>query len=153
MFNVHKPTFPEKNVQVQCPSCGARNSNVNVQWEDPRTRRPLSNHYGMDPLHAAAIVLVSGAVSFLMTTSWLGPDANCLALALTALVSLGIITAYTVRSVKQHENAVRVYHYECQYCRNKWSWQEGTSVPTYNRQREIWEDYQEVFGHPPDERR
>jgi pyruvate-formate lyase-activating enzyme len=44
---------------------------------------------------------------------------------------------------------VRVHHYECLYCRNRWTWQEGKPVATYNRRRAIAQDYEEVFGHPP----
>src|SRR5689334_5934046 len=101
MFSVHKPTLPNNNAQVQCPACGAHSTNVTVHWQDPRTGHELSSYYGMDPLYAVAIVLVSGVVSFLITGAILGPDSNCAALALTALLSLGIITAYTVRSVRQ----------------------------------------------------
>jgi hypothetical protein len=151
MFTVHRPTLPAKTVQVECPACGSHNTNVSVHWQDPRTGQLLQDRYGMDPLHGLAIVLVSGAISFLVTGVLFGPDSTCLAIALTALLSIGIITAYTLRSLKQQENAVRVHRYECQYCRHTWTWQEGTPVPRYNRQREIWQDYQEVFGHPPDE--
>jgi hypothetical protein len=149
MFFVRKPTLPSNNPQVECPSCGARNTNDLVQLEEPRTGRVVGSQNGMDPMHASIIVLASGVFSLFITNSVLGPNSNCAAVILTAVLSIGIITIYTVRSLKQQEGAVRVHHYECLYCRNRWTWQEGKPVATYNRRRAIAQDYEEVFGHPP----
>jgi hypothetical protein len=149
MFLVRKPALPSNNPQVECPSCGARNTEDLVQMEDPRTGRVVSNQ-GMDPLYAC-IVVGSGVLSLFLANLLLGPNSNCAAVILTAVLSIGIITIYTVRSLRQQEGAVRVHHFECLYCRNKWTWQEGKPVPAYNRRRAIRQDYEEVFGHPPEE--
>src|SRR4051812_18513253 len=119
MFFVRKPTLTSNNPQVECPSCGARNTNDLVQLEEPSTGRPVSSQ-GMDPLYACIVVLGSGVVSLFVTNLVLGPNSNCAAVVLTGILSMGIITIYTVRSLKQQESAVRVHHYECLYCRNKW---------------------------------
>ena len=141
-----RPQVPSPSVQVECPRCGARNATDRAEWQNPVTHRPVKNNGGIGQLEGTAIVLVSAALSFLLVGAVFGPQQDCLALALTLVVSLGIITAYGWRAAKQQATSVRVHHYECQYCRHHWSWQEGTPLPRYDSRRDIERDYQEVFG-------
>src|SRR4051812_4925221 len=114
MFGVRRPPIPPTSVQVECPRCGAHNAVDTLRWQEPRTGQQLKDRYGMDTMQGLAVVLGSGLLSFLLAGFFFGPDSTFMALAMTAFISIGIITAYTLHTLNGHENAVRVHHYECQ---------------------------------------
>ncbi|MEO8287452.1 MAG: hypothetical protein ABI670_13585 [Chloroflexota bacterium] len=145
------PTQTAPEVEVQCPRCGARRALRHFGRLDPVTGQFFRPNFGLSRATTVAIVLGCGTVALWVSTALFGQDATIPGLVVGLLVALAIISVFAYQAAVAEARSIRIHHYECLYCHYRWDWKEGSSIPRFREDQQIRQDFEEVFGHAPED--
>src|SRR5947209_3374954 len=115
-YPIEKPTQPAKEVDVQCPSCGATRAATHVALWDPGRQAFVKPRCTPLDFGSTVVMLLCGTAAVWLVTTLSGPNALLIGVIVGLLLTLAIMGVFSYQLARREARAVRVHRYECLYC-------------------------------------